>query len=141
MRITCKKMKCLMKWSLEDFNFLKEFLIRLLQNNVYLNVRSCKWTDDKNNLCSNCGLWPETRMHLFFSCPKTNEIINLLEKILRKAGFLKYGNTRFPYFIYSNYKINTIENLPLIHSLKLIYKCKFDEIKPNLVFIDQIWCV
>ena len=101
---------------------------------MFLNVRLCKLADDKNDLCSNCGLWPETRMHFFFSCPKTNEIINLLEKILRKAGFLKNGNTRFPYFIYSNYKINTIENLMLIYSLKFIYKCKFDEIKPNLVF-------
>ena len=97
-------------------------------------------TDDKNALCSNLGLWPETRMHFFFSCPKTNEIVNLLEKILRKAGFLKNWKTRFPYFIYTNYKINTIENLILIYSLKFNYECKFDEIKPNLIFIELIWC-
>ena len=62
------------------------------------------------------------------------EIINLLEKILRKAGLLKNGNSRFPYFIYSNYKINTIQNIMLIYSLKFIYRCKFDEIRPNLLF-------
>ena len=74
-----------------------------------------------------------TCVQLVEYCPKTNEISNYLEKILRKAGFLKKGNTRFPYFIYTDYKINTIENLMLIYSLKYIYKCKFNEIKPNLV--------
>ena len=50
-------------------------------------------------------------MHFFLSYPKTKEIINFLEKILKKAGLLGNGNARFPYFIYTNYKINTIENI------------------------------
>ena len=45
---------------MRDFNFLKEYMLRTMRNNVYLNVRMCKWADDKNELCSNCGLWPET---------------------------------------------------------------------------------
>ena len=67
---------------MKDSNFLKEFMLRMLQNNVFLNARMCKWAEDKNELCSNYGLWPETRIHFFLSCPKTNEIINFMEKIL-----------------------------------------------------------
>ena len=36
------------------FNKIKEFAIRLYRNNLYLNTRSCKWNQEKNNLCSNC---------------------------------------------------------------------------------------
>ena len=74
---------------MKDFNFMKEFMIRLLRNNVYLNIKSCKWSENKNELCSAYGVWPETRLHLFYSCPKTNEIVTFLEKILRKQVFKK----------------------------------------------------
>ena len=105
---------------MKDLYFLKEFMLRIMRNNVFMNVRMCEWAEDKNELCSNCGLWPETKMHFFLSCPETKEIINFLEKILKNAGFLRNGNSIFPYFIYTNYKVKTIEKnyayiLPEIH--------------------------
>ena len=56
-----------------------------------------------------------------------------LEKTMKKAGLLKNGTTRFPFFIYNEYKINSIENIMMMHTMKYIYKCKFDKMKPNLV--------
>ena len=43
---------------MKDLIFFIEFMLRTMRNNVYLNVRMCNWANDKNELCSNCGLWP-----------------------------------------------------------------------------------
>ena len=73
---------------IKDFNFMKEFLIKLLRNNVYMNIKSGKRSQNKNELYSACGVWPETRLHLFYSCQKTNDMVTFLKKTLRKAGLL-----------------------------------------------------
>ena len=31
---------------IKDFNFMKEFMRRLLRNNVYLNIKSCKCSEN-----------------------------------------------------------------------------------------------
>ena len=33
---------------MKDLNFLKEFVVGTLRNDVLLNTRSCKWSQDKN---------------------------------------------------------------------------------------------
>ena len=55
-----------------------------------------------------------------------------LRKKLRKAGLLNFGNNRFPFFVYNDYNLVSVENIMMIHTMKYIYKCKYDEIKLNL---------
>ena len=68
----------------------------------------------------------------FFLCKNQIFFTILDKKKIKKAGFLKYGNSRFPFFIYNDYKIVTLENIRMMHTMKYLYKCKFDEIKTNL---------
>ena len=122
----CKVLK------LKVFIFLKEFAVRLLRSNIYLNVKTCKWSESQVKSCTNCGKEPETRLHFKIFCKKTREIVPYSKKKLRKAGLLNFGNNRFPFFVYNDYKIESVENIMMIHTLKYIYRCKYDEIKLNL---------
>ena len=42
------------------------------------------------------------------------------------------GNNKFPFFINNDYKMETVENIMLLHTMKYIYKYKYNEIKLNI---------
>ena len=115
------------------FNKLKEFIICFYRNNLYLNTRSCKWDNEKSNLCLNCKDDElETRIHIFQTFPTTKELLTFLERILTRAEHLQLGNTRY-LFLYERYKVNAIENMSLIFLMRFIYSCKFNNVPVNKV--------
>ena len=61
-------------------------------------------------------------------------IVIFLENILRGAGLLLQGNLRFPFFLYNEYSINSIENIMILHTMKYIYECEFDDSKPKMSY-------
>ena len=44
--------------------------------------------------------------------------MNFLENKLRKADLLRQGNSRFPFFIYDEYNIDSIDNIMILHAMK-----------------------
>ena len=90
-----------------------------------MNTRSCKWNQEKNNLCANFKKKLETRNHIFQACSTTKDLIAFLKIILNNVGHLQSGNTKY-LFLYEMYKANSMENLSLIFFMKYINNSKFN---------------
>ena len=95
-----------------------------------MNTRSCKWNQEKNNLCSNCKKEFETKIHIFQACSTTKDLLAFLERILNNVSHLQSGNTKY-LFSYEMYKANSMENLLLIFLMRYIYKSKFNSFPVN----------
>ena len=114
------------------FNKLKEFAIHLYRNNLYLNTRSCKWDNDRDNLCLNCRNELETKIHLFQTCSTTKDLLAFLERILKRVGHLQKGTAKY-LFLYEGYSANSMENLLLIFLMRFIYGCKLNNVPVNKI--------
>ncbi len=73
---------------------LRSFQYRLLNHGIVTNVQLHRWKITPTNLCTFCGLEPETILHLFFECPAATDIWNKLttwvkNKTNRNIKFLK----------------------------------------------------
>ena len=57
---------------LVNFNKIKQLMIRLYRNNLFLNISSKKWkkSDDK---CWACSKQRESQLHLFGLCKKSTK--------------------------------------------------------------------
>ena len=84
---------------IKHFNKIKEFVIRLYRNNLYLNTRSYKWNKEKSNLCSNCKNKLETRIHIFQACSTIKDLPAFFERILTSVGLLQSVNMNY-FFLY-----------------------------------------
>ena len=78
---------------LHNFNTLKQFMIRLCRNNLYLNKNVNKWKKDGCDKCCACAKQTESHLHLFGTCKKTESIMQYMTRILKKAGYMENGNT------------------------------------------------
>ena len=114
---------------IKHFYKLKEFVICLYRNNLYLNTRSYKWDNEKSNLCSNCNKL-ETQIHIFQACSTMKDLLDFLERILTSVGNLKAGNAKF-LFLYEGYKANYIGTLLLIFLMRYTYNSKFNSVPVN----------
>ena len=56
------------------FNKLKQFMVRLYRNNLFLNKNAEKWKNGDSDKCWTCNKDHETCFHLFLSCEKTTDI-------------------------------------------------------------------
>ena len=118
-------------------NRLRQFLLRLLRNNLLLGNRSKSEKTLENDNCYICNNHRETRTGLFLGCTVVRERKNYLIRVLKKAGFLKKG-TQIDLFFFENYKINSIENITLSILWKYTYDNKYnEEIFQNIPF--SIW--
>ena len=70
-------------------NRLRQFLLRLLRNNLLLGNRAKNVKTLDNDNCYICNNHRETRTELFLGCTIVQERKNYLIRVLRKAGFLK----------------------------------------------------
>ena len=110
--------------NLNFFNRIKQFMIRLYRNNLFLGDKGKKVQKNEIVNCFLCGLHPENRMETLLNCSRSNTIIQLLIRILRKAGILSNG-CQIEMFIFKRYPINSAENIALMFTWKFIYNSKF----------------
>ena len=109
--------------SLNFFNRIKQFMIRVFWNNLYLGDKSNKQTNVVQK-CFSCGNHTENRVEVMLNCARTNSILHFLIRVLRKSGGLQYG-CKIDMFLSKNYPINSIENISLMFTWKHIYNSKY----------------
>ena len=93
-------------------NRLKQFMLRLLRNNLLWGGKTQKIKDSDTNMCYICGQHIEKRISILFFCEKVKEMTQYLIRVLKKFGFLGNGH-QISLFLFQNYKCNTFENLTL----------------------------
>ena len=79
-------------------NRLKQFLLRLLRNNLLLGKRIEKAGNPEESKCYICNEHKESRVLLFLGCKKILEMAQFLKRVLVKAGFLKNGSEMSLFF-------------------------------------------
>ena len=81
-------------------------------------------------MCHLCDNHRESRVELLLNCKVTNKILQLMVRVLRKAGCLNYG-CKIDVFLFERYPANSIENVTLIFVWKHIYNSKFTDCPLN----------
>ena len=107
-------------------NRLKQFLLRLLRNNLLLGKRAEKVKNPEESKCYICCEHKESRVLLFLGCKKVQEITQFLTRVFTKSGFLKEGS-EMSLFFFTNYNINSIENISLAILWNFVYNNKFND--------------
>ena len=97
-------------------------MIRLYRNNLFLGHTLGK--ESSRTMCYACEKHRESRVELMFNCSITNKILQLMIRILRKAGCLSDG-CKIDMFLFYRYPVNSIENITLMFTWKFIYNNKF----------------
>ena len=108
--------------SIKYFNRIKQFIIRLYRNNLFLGHTLGK--TPSRTICYACDKHRESRVELMFNCSITNRILQFMIRILRKVGCLRDG-CKIDMFLFYRYPINSIENVTLMFTWKFIYNNKF----------------
>ena len=106
-------------------NRLKHFMLKLLRNNLYLGKRALKIKNPEESMCFLCNNHRESRVLLFLGCEIVKKILQVLIRILKKAGCLQNGS-RVGLFTFQNYSFNSIENISLTTLWNFIYNTKFN---------------
>ena len=71
--------------SINYFNRIKQFMIRLYRNNLFLGDKSSNQIQDAIIKCNACNMHPESRIELLLNCSMTNKLLQFLIRILRKT--------------------------------------------------------
>ncbi len=111
-------------------NYLKQFVIKLLRNNLYFKNITSKFADSGTKWFS-CKKENKNRIH-FFLCEKHNEIIQKLFKCFTNLKILKKNPEIVPYFFNTTMPINHPTNILFITVIKFTYNLRYSEIIPNL---------
>ena len=98
---------------LNFFNRIKQFMIRLYRNNLFLGNKSKNMQKNGIVNCFASGNIPENRVETMLNCSRSNNILQFLIRVLKKAGKLSNG-CQIDMFIFKNYPINSIENIALM---------------------------
>ena len=110
--------------SLNLFNRIKQFMIRLFRNNLFLGDKTNNKQKNVLPKCFTCGNHPEYRLEVMLNCARYNSILQFFIRVLKKAGRLKNG-CKIEMFLFKNYPINSIENISLMFTWKYIYYSKY----------------
>ena len=92
------------------FNRIKQFMIRLYRNNLFLGHTLGK--TPPRTKCYACDKHKESRVELLLNCSITNRLLQLMIRILRKGGCLKNG-CKIYMFLFKRYPVNSLENITL----------------------------
>ena len=111
--------------SLNYFNRIKQFMLRLYRNNLFLGNKGKKSDSNEIVKCFSCGDHIENRMETLLNCSRSNSILQYLIRILRKAWILNRG-CQIEMFIFKEYTISSAENISLMYTWKYIYNSKFN---------------
>ena len=77
--------------NLHFFNRIKQFMIRLFHNNIFLGDKASNKMKTINQKCYACGCHPEACVELMMNCSRTNNLSQFLIRILKKFGGLQKG--------------------------------------------------
>ena len=88
-------------------NRLKQFLLRLLRNNLFLGKRIGKNLSPEESKCYICGEHKESRVLLLLGCKKVQESTEFLKRVLKKAGLLKRGCEMSLFFLKNTISIQS----------------------------------
>ena len=103
--------------NLNFFNRIKQFMIRLYRNNLFLGNKSKNGQKNGITTCFACNNHPENRS-------RSNKILQFLVRVLKKARILN-KRCQIDMFIFKTYPINSIENIALRFTSEHIYNSKF----------------
>ena len=110
--------------NIKYFNRIKQFMIRLYRNNLFLGHNFGSKTSPTE--CYACNNHRESRVELMLNCDITSKILQLMIRILKKAGCLSNG-CKIDMFLFDRYPVNSIENITLMFTWKFIYNNKFTD--------------
>ena len=85
-------------------------MLKLLRNNLYLGKRAVKIKNPEESLCFLCNKHRESRVLLFLGCEMVTKLLQLLIRILEKAGCLQ-NVCRVVLFTFQSNNFNSIENI------------------------------
>ena len=108
-------------------NRLKQFLLRLLRNNLLLGKRAEKNINPEESKCYICGEHKESRVLLFLGCTSVQKKIEFLKRVLKKAGLLRKG-CEMSLFFFKDYDINSVENIALATLWNFTYNNKYNKL-------------
>ena len=103
--------------SLDFCNRIKQFMIRLFKNNLFWGNKSKNMQKGAILNCFACGNHLENCVEFMLNCARSNNILQFLIRILKKAGKLSNG-CKIDMFLFRNYPINSIENISLMFTWK-----------------------
>ena len=110
--------------NIKYFNRIKQFMIRLYRNNLFLGHKTGNKTSPP--ACYERNNHRESRAELLLNCKITSKILQLMIRVLRKAGCLSSG-CKIDMFLFERYPISSIENITLMFTWKFIYNSKFTD--------------
>ena len=99
-------------------------MISLYRNNLYLGYKSGNKTSP--TVCYARNNHRESRVELLLNCDITSKILQLMIRIIRKAGCLSNG-CKIDMFLFDRYPVSSIENITLMFTWKFIYNSKFTD--------------
>ena len=73
-------------------NRLKQFMLKLLRNNLYLGKRAIKIKNCEESMCFLCKNHRESRVLLLLGCETVKKLLQFLIRILKKTGCLENGS-------------------------------------------------
>ena len=111
--------------NLKYFNRIKQFMLRLYRNNLFLGNKGKKSDSNEIFKCFSCRNHIENRMETLLNCSRSNSILQYLIRILKKAGILSRG-CQIEMFVFKEYPISSTENISLMFTWKYIYNSKFN---------------
>ena len=119
-------------------------MIRLYRNNLFLDHNY----ENKNNIssskCYACDNHRESTVELILNCNTTNKLLQLMIRILKKAGCLANG-CKLDMFLFERYPVDSIENITLMFTWKFIYNSKFTgcplSVRPYMIAYEGLVAV
>ena len=87
-------------------NRLKQFLLRLLRNNLFLGKRTGKNINPEESKCYICGEHKESRVLLFLGCKSVQKNTEFLKRVFKKAGLLRKGCEMSLFFLKLRYQFS-----------------------------------
>ena len=98
--------------NIKYFNRIKQFMIRLYRNNLFLGHNY----KNKNSItpanCYACNNHRESRVELMLNCGTTNKLLQLVIRILKKAECLSNG-CKIDMFLFDKYPVDSIEKMEI----------------------------
>ena len=110
--------------NIKYFNRIKQFMIRLHRNNLFLGHNYENKDSSKPANCYACNTHKQSRVKLMLNCSTTNKLLQPVIRILKKAGCLSNG-CKIDMFLFDKYPVNLIENITLMFTWKYVYNSKF----------------
>ena len=77
--------------NLNFFNRIKQFMIRLYRNNLFLGDKTKNGQKNGITTCFACDNHPENRVETLLNCSRSNKILQFLIRVMKKAGILNNG--------------------------------------------------